>query len=114
MFGFKSLKAFSSLPAWRTLKGKALSKHGIINPNIVRNPSVPELYEYACKNPVPADPDTFNTCISSTGAMVASSGKRYGRSPIDKRVVEDIATKNTIWWGDVNMPISPKSYNILE
>lgn len=46
--------------------------------------------------------------------MVAYSGKRTGRSPKDKRVVVDSTTEKDIWWGNVNIPISRESYNILE
>jgi phosphoenolpyruvate carboxykinase (ATP) len=60
------------------------------------------------------DPKTLPTSISSTGAMVAYSGKRTGRSPKDKRVVVDSTTEKDIWWGNVNIPISKESYNILE
>jgi phosphoenolpyruvate carboxykinase (ATP) len=56
------------------------------------------------------DPNIYNTTITDTGALSASSGLRTGRSPKDKRIVEDEVTKNTIWWGDVNMPISEAGY----
>lgn len=58
--------------------------------------SVAELYEIAAQNPTAADPLTRATTISSSGALVAYSGKRTGyhfnitisrRSPKDKRVV---------------------------
>lgn len=52
--------------------------------------------------------------MSSCGAMVAYSGKRTGRSPKDKRVVKDALTENDIWWGNVNIPISPKSHALVE
>lgn len=47
--------------------------------------------------------------LSSTGALVAYSGTRTGRSPKDKRVVLDATTKDDIWWGEVNKPISPEA-----
>lgn len=52
------------------------------------------------------DPKTLPTSISSTGAMVAYSGKRTGRSPKDKRIVVDTMTEKDVWWGNVNIPIS--------
>ncbi len=52
--------------------------------------------------------------ISSTGALVAYSGLRTGRSPKDKRVVLDETTKDEVWWGNVNIPIKPDVYNLLE
>ncbi len=85
---------------------------GVWNPNVVFNPTVAELYEYAlqpeCRGST--DPNVYETTITSTGALSTSSGLRYGRSPIDKRVVLDEISKDTIWWGKVNMPISPEGY----
>jgi ATP-dependent phosphoenolpyruvate carboxykinase len=40
------------------------------------------------------DPNIYNTTITDTGALSASSGLRTGRSPKDKRIVEDEITKN--------------------
>lgn len=39
------------------------------------------------------DPKIYNTTITETGALSASSGFRTGRSPKDKRIVEDDITK---------------------
>jgi ATP-dependent phosphoenolpyruvate carboxykinase len=40
------------------------------------------------------DPSIFRSSITDTGALVASSGTKTGRSPKDKRVVEDEVTKD--------------------
>ena len=42
----------------------------------------------------PVDPNTFDSSITDTGALCASSGLRTGRSPNDKRVVLDDGTKD--------------------
>ncbi len=64
-----------------------LSKYGLHATNatgkkirVVRNPSVAMLYEYALSR-------EENTTITSTGALVAYSGEKTGRSPADKRLV---------------------------
>lgn len=67
------------------------------------------MYADAISNPVPADWQTGNDTVSSTGALVSYSGTRTGRSPTDKRVIKDSLTENKIWWGKVNIPISPES-----
>jgi phosphoenolpyruvate carboxykinase (ATP) len=71
------------------------------------------LYEYALQpeHIGSTDPKIYNTTIADCGALSVSSGFRTGRSPNDKRVVEDEITKNSIWWGKVNIPISPESYS---
>lgn len=40
------------------------------------------------------DPNIYDTTITDTGALSASSGLRTGRSPKDKRIVEDEITKD--------------------
>ena len=50
--------------------------------------------------------------LNSTGALVAYSGHGTGRSPKDKRVVLDETTKDKVWWGSVNMPITPHGYEV--
>jgi phosphoenolpyruvate carboxykinase (ATP) len=40
------------------------------------------------------DPNIYKTTITETGALSASSGLRTGRSPKDKRIVEDEITKD--------------------
>lgn len=86
---------------------------GLTNPNIVRNPTVSEIYEYAMLPELRKshDPRVKDTCISSTGALVNYSGLRMGRTPKDKRVVYDELTQDKIWWGDVNKPITPAGYD---
>ncbi|UJF24843.1 phosphoenolpyruvate carboxykinase (ATP) [Suttonella sp. R2A3] len=48
--------------------------------------------------------------ISSTGALIAFSGEKTGRSPNDKRVVELAPSKDNIWWGDINIPFPQASH----
>lgn len=80
---------------------------------IVYNPTVGELYEYALRSEhiSSVDPSIFETTITDTGALNCSSGARMGRSPTDKRIVYDEETKDTIHWGKVNIPITPTVFN---
>jgi phosphoenolpyruvate carboxykinase (ATP) len=55
-----------------------LTRWGLHNTTVVRNASTPELYEIAALDPLSADPETRPGSISSTGAMVAYSGRRTG------------------------------------
>ncbi|KAF3801713.1 Phosphoenolpyruvate carboxykinase (ATP) [Colletotrichum gloeosporioides] len=68
---------------------------------IIPNPSVPALYEDALVYET-------GSAITSSGALTAYSGKKTGRSPLDKRIVEEDSSKNDIWWGPVNKPMSPE------
>jgi phosphoenolpyruvate carboxykinase (ATP) len=44
--------------------------------------------------------------LTSTGAVVANTGKYTGRSPNDKYIVIDSETEEKVDWGEVNKPIS--------
>ncbi len=83
----------------------SLQQHGITVTNIVRNPSPAVLYELGLRN----EP---GTALTDRGALVALSGEKTGRSPLDKRVVDEESTTNDIWWGDVNIKLSPHSFEI--
>lgn len=57
---------------------------------IKHNPSVPVLYEEALTHEV-------GTVISSAGALCSYSGKKTGRSPKDKRIVEEETSAKDVW-----------------
>ena len=45
--------------------------------------------------------------LTESGAIVAYTGKRTGRSPQDRFLVAEPASKSTIAWGAVNRPMEP-------
>lgn len=51
--------------------------------------------------------------LASTGALSIKTGKFTGRSPKDRFIVQDELTKNTVWWGDVNIPFEPLKFSLL-
>src|SRR5438093_882740 len=51
--------------------------------------------------------------LISSGALNALTGKRTGRSPRDKWVVEEPSSRDQIWWGKVNQPIAEADYLAL-
>nr|RBQ85001.1 hypothetical protein FVER53263_02289 [Fusarium verticillioides] len=73
---------------------------------IIPNPSVAALYEDALVYET-------GTAITSSGALTAYSGAKTGRSPLDKRIVEEASSKDNIWWGPVNKPMTPESPHTL-
>ncbi|KAJ1652400.1 Protein kinase C-like 1 [Dispira simplex] len=73
--------------------------------HIYRNLSVACLYEDALKY----EPGTY---MSSTGALITSSGNKTGRSPRDKRIVEEEDTVHDVWWGPVNTKMSERVFRI--
>jgi phosphoenolpyruvate carboxykinase (ATP) len=51
--------------------------------------------------------------LSDKGALVAYTGDRTGRSPRDRYVVADAATKDVVWWGSVNQALEPAAFERL-
>jgi len=83
----------------------SLDKQGISVAEIYRNPSPAFLYEAAPRF-------EKGSTISSTGALIAYSGKKTGRSPTDKRVVDEPEVRDDVWWGTVNIKLDPQSFLI--
>lgn len=66
----------------------------------------------------PAELVEFAVCnqegtLSDSGALVVDTGEFTGRSPKDRFIVADAITENTVWWGDINIPISADQFENL-
>lgn len=66
---------------------------------------VPQLVEEAIRN--------GEGTLSSTGALAIDTGKFTGRSPKDRFIVLDDITRDTVWWGDINIQFSPADFDQL-
>jgi phosphoenolpyruvate carboxykinase (ATP) len=82
-----------------------LEAHGISVAEIHRNATPAFLYEAALRH-------EKGSAISSTGALIAYSGKKTGRSPTDKRVVDEPEVRDDVWWGNVNIKLDGQSFTI--
>ncbi|SMO42497.1 phosphoenolpyruvate carboxykinase (ATP) [Gracilimonas mengyeensis] len=82
-----------------------LSKHDINVEKIFRNPAPATFYEEAIKY-------DSGSAIAKNGALIVRSGKRTGRSPADKRVVNTPDVSDNIWWGDINISLDEHTFNI--
>jgi phosphoenolpyruvate carboxykinase (ATP) len=69
---------------------------------ISHNPGIDELYRHAT--------ELYRT--TSTGAIVAYSGKYTGRCPDDKRISCGDITHDDVWWGTVNKELSQTSHEL--
>ncbi len=69
------------------------------------NLTVPELVEEAVRR--------YEGELASTGPFCAITSPYTGRSPDDKFVVEEASSKDKVWWGKVNQPISEEHYDRL-
>src|SRR4029077_11423594 len=82
-----------------------LKDHGIAVAEIHHNLDPSALYEHAIRYEKDAS-------IAKNGALVAYSGVKTGRSPKDKRVVKHPESEANVWWGTVNIPITPQTFAI--
>ena len=76
----------------------SLANHGISVSEVLRNPSPAHLYELALQR-------EKGSAITSSGALVALSGQKTGRSPKDKRIMDHPDSVNDVWWGPVNIKL---------
>jgi phosphoenolpyruvate carboxykinase (ATP) len=78
----------------------------IINVNKVKlNLSAKDLIEETIKK--------AQGVLTDTGALACDTGEFTGRSPKDKYIVEDVKTKDTVWWGEVNNKLSRELFENL-
>jgi phosphoenolpyruvate carboxykinase (ATP) len=82
-----------------------LKDHGVTVAEIHRNLPPSELYEHAILYEKDAS-------IAEKGGLVAYSGVKTGRSPKDKRVVRHPDSEGNVWWGTVNIAITPETFAI--
>ena len=52
--------------------------------------------------------------LSENGTVIVNTGIYTGRSPNDRFIVKNKSSENIIDWGDVNLPLSEKSFDVLE
>ena len=51
--------------------------------------------------------------FSNTGALAIDTGEFTGRSPKDRFIVKDSITKDSVWWGDINIPFDADKFDNL-
>ncbi|MCE7875628.1 phosphoenolpyruvate carboxykinase (ATP), partial [bacterium CPR1] len=83
----------------------SLKEYDIHLPTVYRNLAPAALYEAALKN-------EKGTIIASNGALAVQSGRKTGRSPSDKRIVDHPDSTKDIWWGNVNIKLPERIFDI--
>ncbi|MGB4773595.1 MAG: phosphoenolpyruvate carboxykinase (ATP), partial [Daejeonella sp.] len=51
--------------------------------------------------------------LASNGALAIDTGEFTGRSPKDRFIVADDITKDSVWWGDINIKFSKEKFEAL-
>ena len=78
-----------------------LTASGTVHTNL----SAPELLEHAIRR--------NEGVVAASGPFTANTTPHTGRSPNDKFVVEEPSSKDKIWWGSVNQPLSTANFDLL-
>jgi len=81
-----------------------LTPYGITVRDVCRNVAPAFLYDETVQ--------TGDGVMVSSGAVVALSGEKTGRSPKDKRIVTYPDFDKEVWAGEINIPLSPRSFHI--
>lgn len=82
-----------------------LSSYGITVTDVRRNIAPAELYAEAIR-------EDSKSALADSGALIAYSGEKTGRSPKDKRIVRQPDTEPDVWWGNINIPIDEAAFLI--
>lgn len=93
------------MPTSRPPSPPNLTSYGITVKAIHRNLSPAKLYEHSIRY-------EFGSSIADSGALVAYSGAKTGRSPLDKRIVRHADSERDVWWGAVNVPMDPHAFQL--
>lgn len=80
-----------------------LEEQGFSKDRIHKNLSVPKLVEEALKR--------NEGWLANNGALVIRTGPRTGRSPNDRYFVEEVSTKDKIWWSKINKSTSAEVFD---
>ena len=51
--------------------------------------------------------------VVAGGSFSVNTGAFTGRTPRDKYIVEEPGTKDTVWWGKINQPVTPERFDSL-
>ena len=91
-----------SLPLAQSLSSQGIETKAEILPNL----GTAQLIENALRN--------GEGELSRHGALVVRTGPHTGRSAKDKFIVRDSETENSVWWGKVNVEMSPAHFAALK
>ena len=87
-------------------KSRDLTKYGIKETTAHWNLSPEELQAITIKKGMGKE--------TANGTLAINTGKFTGRSPLDRFLVKDDYTKNRVWWGKTNKPVSADNFDYLQ
>ncbi len=88
------------------MKTRDLTKYGLKDTNAQWNLSPEELQRITVEKGMGKE--------TNNGTLALNTGKYTGRSPQDRFLVKDDYTKDRVWWGKTNKPISAENFDYLQ
>ncbi|AMV38926.1 phosphoenolpyruvate carboxykinase (ATP) [Planctomyces sp. SH-PL62] len=91
------------------IENTVVKTHGLDELGIAReapthwNPPAPVLYEHAVRR--------GEGLIAEGGPLAVDTGVHTGRSPHDKFLVDEPCSRDRIWWGEYNQPMSEAAFD---
>ncbi|WP_091868996.1 phosphoenolpyruvate carboxykinase (ATP) [Pricia antarctica] len=89
----------------KTSKHNDLSKYGLKNVSAHWNLNGETLQKLTVEKGMGTETENGTLCVNT--------GKFTGRSPKDRFLVKDDYTKDKVWWGRTNKPLSPENFDRL-
>lgn len=89
----------------QTTKTISLSPYGIKNATVHYQLSSKELHQVTLRLGMGKE--------ASSGALAVNTGEFTGRSPKDRFIVKDAITEDKVWWGNINIPFAPDTFDAL-
>ncbi len=86
-------------------KGISLKEYGIFHENIHCQLAPSLLHDITVEKGMGKE--------TSSGALAVNTGEFTGRSPLDRFIVKDRITEDTVWWGNINIPFEPSKFDAL-
>ncbi len=86
-------------------KRKTLQKYGIKGAKVHWNLPGEELQKITVSRGMGTE--------TTNGTLVVNTGKFTGRSPQDRFIVQDDYTREKVWWGKINKPVSSENFDQL-
>ena len=84
---------------------ETLDKYGLKNCKVNWNLSGEELQEITVRKGMGTE--------TENGTLSVNTGTFTGRSPQDRFLVKDDYTRDKVWWGNINKPLSSENFGLL-
>jgi phosphoenolpyruvate carboxykinase (ATP) len=102
---------FASTNLHRLMKSTATKVPDLAYLNLDRAKTI--FYQFTPAQLIEAALKRDEGVLAESGALAVDTGEFTGRSPKDRFIVDDVVTRDTVWWGEVNIKFDSKKFDAL-